>query len=344
MPRRATGTVALAVKKEAVEDEETESRNVSPTPLVAAAAAVTVKDEPKSSIRRVSPKPHRGGSVVGAGAGPSSSSSPALSSRFFPSPSYAAARGRKRKAAGSGLRQAVAIDNRPKIEGGGGGFTGDDSLPDATAPHGAATPTVGLTTAAASSRRRSSRCSMVKKEELGQGIDFPEFFPPAAGATARRVSGSGQGNPSTNIDRKSPRRRAVGGAIDDVCLQRTEKKQKGNEKKAPRKVKVKTQAGREKLEEKPIPPRLAEKAALIIQVMDKLYPDPPIPINHLVRVHPSLCIFSSSCLRISIRQDTLSKAKTCVAFNTFFCDSCFCDVSPPNFSFSCFASPFSRAG
>lgn len=31
-----------------------------------------------------------------------------------------------------------------------------------------------------------------------------------------------------------------------------------------------------------IPQRLAEKAKLIIQVMDALYPEPPIPINHVV--------------------------------------------------------------
>lgn len=295
MPRRATRPVALAVKKEVVEDDEADSRNISPTPLVAAAAAaVPVKDESKSSIRRVSPKAHRGGSVVGAGAGASSSSGPALSSRFFPSPSYAAARGRKRKAAGSGLRQAVAIDNRPKIEGGerGGGFTGDDSLSDTTVLRNAATPAADSTTTAASSQRRSSRCSVVKKEELGEGLDLPERFPPAAGATARRGRGSGQRNPSTNIDRKSPRRRAVGGAMDDVCLQQTEKKQKGKEKKAPRKVKVKTKGGKVELEEKPIPSRLAEKAALIIQVMDKLYPEPPIPINHVVRTRPSFSVFS----------------------------------------------------
>lgn len=37
------------------------------------------------------------------------------------------------------------------------------------------------------------------------------------------------------------------------------------------------------VQEKPaVPPKLAEKVALIIQVMDKLYPNPPIPINHLV--------------------------------------------------------------
>ena len=33
-----------------------------------------------------------------------------------------------------------------------------------------------------------------------------------------------------------------------------------------------------------VPPRVAEKAALIVEVMDALYPDPPIPLNHTVRV------------------------------------------------------------
>lgn len=37
-----------------------------------------------------------------------------------------------------------------------------------------------------------------------------------------------------------------------------------------------------------IPKRMAEKAALIVQVMDTLYPDPPIPLNHTVRLLPPM--------------------------------------------------------
>ncbi|CAN0361637.1 unnamed protein product, partial [Laminaria digitata] len=61
---------------------------------------------------------------------------------------------------------------------------------------------------------------------------------------------------------------------------------KKSPKKADGKVKVKAEAekkqrGRENSSQRKIPPRLAEKAALILSVMDALYPDPPIPINHL---------------------------------------------------------------
>lgn len=323
MPRRATRPVALAVKKEVVDQEEIDSRDTPPTPTPPVAVLVSSKDKPKSSIKRVPTKALRGDSVAGGGGGGGSSCSrPALSSRFFPSPSYSAARGRKRKAASSGsgsnsdgdaasppsksgLCQAVAVDKPPKRGGGGRRFTGDNSLPDtesSAAPLSTTTPAAGSTTTttaaaaapAASSQRRSSRFNVVKKEELEEGLDFPECYPLAAGATACRGRGSGQRSPPTSIDWKSPTRSAVGAAIDDVDLRQTEKKLKGRGKKSPRKVKVKTQEGKEKLEEKPILPRLAEKAALIIQVMDKLYPDPPIPINHLVRTHPIVLPFPSS--------------------------------------------------
>ncbi|CAM9459197.1 unnamed protein product [Pylaiella littoralis] len=308
MPRRATRPVALAVKEEVIDREEIDrsSSIVATLPAAAAAVAASSKDEPKSLIGRVPTKALRGDSVADTGAGASPCSSPALSSRFFPSPSFSAARGRKRKAAGggcgssrgdssmalpsvrSGPRQAVAVHNRAKKEEGGGrgGFAGDDSPPHtkkSLAPQSAQIPTAGFTiaAAAATSQRRSSRFNMVKKEELGEGVDFPEYFPPAACASARRARGSEQRNPFTSIDRESPRRRAVAAAIDEEGVQQTQKKQEDKGKKVPRKVKIKTQGVGEKLEERPIPPRLAEKAALIVQVMDKLYPDPPIPINHV---------------------------------------------------------------
>lgn len=46
-----------------------------------------------------------------------------------------------------------------------------------------------------------------------------------------------------------------------------------------------------------IPKRMVEKAALIVQVMDTLYPDPPIPLNHTVRLLRQMPTQQNTCSR-----------------------------------------------
>lgn len=281
MPRRATRSAFFSVKKEASDAEEADVDAV-PHPA------------PESSNRLAATRALRSGptaapAAASAGAAPASSSSASgavPTSRFFASPSPCAAPGRKRKAAAerggtgatlpsarSGLRRAVAVkeeltDQEAQRAGGEqGGFKSGVALPgsepanarDRVAAARAGAP--AAPTAAVGAQRRSRRLDAVKKEEL---VDPPARFPAA-----------------------------VGGAPADggVGAQQTQKKRRGAVKQeAHKKVKAGARGGGGAVREKPVPPRLAEKAALILQVMDKLYPDPPIPINHLVsreRVDPS---------------------------------------------------------
>lgn len=81
-------------------------------------------------------------------------------------------------------------------------------------------------------------------------------------------------NASNENDAKPTRRRA--GAGSTLAAYQQQNKKNEITKAEEEKQKENKVVGRK------IPPRLAEKAALIIQVMDILYPNPPIPINHVV--------------------------------------------------------------
>lgn len=281
MTRRSA---SCAVKKEMVNDNEEFDGNT----------------DTKPALRR--------GSAAATASAAASRSSPVLTSRFFPSPSSCPARGRKRKSADggcgsggasgvkSGLGQAPTVKKEPTEESGRGegrarargGWTGGGSRSgqaQAQIPDGlgiASTPS-----AAAAGARRSSRFNAVKEEVLAEELELPRHLLAAAGAATAFERGDGRDT--------TPMRMAAGrlGAKQETDIKREGKgkkaativKQEGGGKRTSKRAKIEAQAEKEPQveEEKPVPPRLAEKAALIAQVMDKLYPDPPIPINHLVR-------------------------------------------------------------
>ncbi|CAM9782596.1 unnamed protein product [Ectocarpus fasciculatus] len=261
---RRTRSGFCAVKKEELDDEAfgTDAPSSLPT------GTCVVKDEPKSSIIRLAPNTSQGGSTASAtSAAGSAHPEPSETSRYFDSSPRV--RGSKRKAAasvtGSAGGSCATGGRSSRLRGASDGTRRASRL--------SATPPSAITAvyAVGAQRRSSGRLNAAKKEELTSALELPEPSPSGAKRRAK-------GDASTNGDRKPPRRRAVAATKEEVCVQASEE---GKGKKKPRtKAKAKTEKG-EGVRERVIPPRLAEKAALIIQVMDELYPDPPIPINHL---------------------------------------------------------------
>eukprot|EP00903_Cladosiphon_okamuranus_P008226 g7919.t1 len=275
MPRRTTRSAWFSVKKEA-DTEDADSRAASDTALVNDEHDLS-SGSPQTRSLRSGPRPAPAPPAASAAAAPAFSSSgtsgPVSTSRFFASPSASAAKGRKRKApesggtgaAVSGLGRAIAVKEEPQHQGvqqsgaraGRGGFTGGANLSgseSAGTRNRVATACATATPGVVGAQRRSSRVKAVKKEEP---LHLPESFLPATGAAAA----------NSGVDMMQARRKKRNGRM-------------GKQKEAT-KVEAEGQGGGDGVEEKPVPPRLAEKTALIIQVMDKLYPNPPIPINHL---------------------------------------------------------------
>lgn len=127
--------------------------------------------------------------------------------------------------------------------------------------------------------RQGTTRAVVKQEAKAAQVDGPV------------CSRGSQDNASKGNVVKRERRRVGDARVQGPSSPKTIKREKAVVKKGPRKadskVKVKAEQkgrGGENAGRKKISPRLAEKAALIISVMDALYPDPPIPINHVVRV------------------------------------------------------------
>lgn len=258
---RRTRSGFCAVKKEELVDE---LFGVD-TPSLPTGTSV-VKEERGSSTRRLTPNTNQRGSTASAtSAGGSADPEPYETSRYFDS--SPPVRGRKRKAAAS-VNGNCTTGGKSSRQRGAGVGTRKASRLSATPP--SATTAV---CAVGTQRRSSSRLNTVKKEELTSALELSE---PSPSDTKRRA----KGDASTNGDCKPLRRRAVVATTSEVCVQASEEGK--GKKKARAKAKAKIEKG-EGVREWAIPPRLAEKAALIIQTMDKLYPDPPIPINHLVR-------------------------------------------------------------
>ncbi|CAB1102234.1 unnamed protein product [Ectocarpus sp. CCAP 1310/34] len=250
-----------AVKKEELDDE------LFGTDTPPSTGTCAIKGELKSSIRRQTPNTNRGGSKTPATSAGGSGREPPETSRYFDS--SLPVRGRKRKVAASVTGPAegsCTTGSKSRRHRGTGDGTGKASKLSATSP----SATTGF--CAVGARRRSSRTlNAVKKEELTSALELPE---PSPSDAKRRT----KGDTSTIGDCKPLRRRAAVAAKGEVCVQASE------EGKGKKKARTKAKANIEKrgeVRERAIPPRLAEKAALIIQIMDKLYPDPPIPINHL---------------------------------------------------------------
>lgn len=138
--------------------------------------------------------------------------------------------------------------------------------------------------------KEEATAPVAKEEPTALVVKEEPTAPPVEGAGFARDS---QDNASIGNPVKRERRRRVGGTRGPKpSIPQTVKLEKQIAKKSPKKadgkIKVRAEAekkqrGRENSSQKKIPPRLAEKAALILSVMDALYPDPPIPINHLVR-------------------------------------------------------------
>lgn len=130
--------------------------------------------------------------------------------------------------------------------------------------------------------------AVAKQETTGRSAIKREAKAPVEeGAGLSRGS---QDNASKGNLVKREKRRVGGARVPGPSSPKTMKREKTAIKKSPikaeRKVKIKAEQkrkGGENYGRKKIPPRLIEKAALIINVMDALYPDPPIPINHVVR-------------------------------------------------------------
>ena len=167
---------------------------------------------------------------------------------------------------------------------------GGDALVQKKASHGVAKPEP-----AAVVRHRKTGRVLVKeeaseavvKEEAAATVVKKESTAPVEPAGFALCS---QDDASTGNNVKRERRRAGGarglGTSSPQTMERDKKIGKKSPREADRKVKVKPEKkrrGGENISPKKISPRLAEKAALIINVMDALYPDPPIPINHVVR-------------------------------------------------------------
>eukprot|EP00904_Undaria_pinnatifida_P013322 jgi/Undpi1/911/HiC_scaffold_10.g04375.m1 len=124
--------------------------------------------------------------------------------------------------------------------------------------------------------RQGTTRAVVKQEAKAAQVDGPV------------CSRGSQDNASKGNVVKRERRRVGDARVQGPSSPKTIKREKVVVKKSPRKadskVKVKAEQkgrGGENAGRKKISPRLAEKAALIISVMDALYPDPPIPINHV---------------------------------------------------------------
>lgn len=280
MARRTRSSV-FAIKEELVDGDDIIHKSV-PT-------------QPESSDRRLrnvlrSATTASAVAALGAAATCASPSASSVStSRFFP-PSSSSLRGQKRKGAGCPpllpgrtSKAAEAGDEAQAVSKG------------ATAPLSAKAPigAVAFPTSVERQRRSSSRASAVKMEESAGDIKLEEHSPTAVSAAAAGtvvVSEARKGGSSMRADRKPTGRRAALAKVGEEGLQHTEKKLGRKMGKARRKAKTEAQTGArgpkaEESRDKPVSPRLAEKAALIIQVMDKLYPDPPIPINHMVRIY-----------------------------------------------------------
>lgn len=260
---RRTRSGFCAVKKEELDDE------LFGTDTPPSTGTCVIKDEPKSSIRRQTPNTNQGGSATSAtSAGGRGDPEPSETSRYFDS--SPPVRGRKRKAVASVTGPAGAnytTGGESRRHRGAVDGTRKASKLSATPP----SATTGVC-AVGTQRRSSGRLNAVKKEELTSALELPEPSP----SDAKRKT---KGDASTNGDCKPLRRRAAVATKGEVCVQASEEGKR--KKKARTKAKAKIEKG-EGVRERAIPPRLAEKAALIIQIMDKLYPDPPIPINHLV--------------------------------------------------------------
>lgn len=284
MARRTRSSIST-VKEEVIDGEDivhdARIQMQSPTP------AADPQGEPEPSTGRVrnvlrGTRTAAATSAAGAAAAdPPPHSSPGTTSRFFPS-SSSSLTGRKRKPMSSSapLRRGASAAVGTGVEEG--------VVPKATTSDTPRTPTGALAIPPAVDipRRSSSRLHAVKMEELAGVVKLEEIsFAAAAGATSEVP----KGDPSIGTGRKPSGRRAAVARIGDGKLQHTEKKRERKMRKVPKKAKIEAQTGLggttvDKPRDTLVSPRLAEKAALILQVMDKLYPDPPIPINHVVRM------------------------------------------------------------
>ncbi|CAM9695279.1 unnamed protein product [Ectocarpus sp. 4 AP-2014] len=260
---RRTRSGFCAVKKEELDDELFGTDTPSPP-----TGTCVIKDEPKSSIRRQTPHTNQGSSTTSSiSAGGSGDPESSETSRYFDS--SPPVRGRKRKAAASVTGPAganCATGGESRRHRGAVDGTGKASKLSTTPP----SATTGVC-AVGTRRRRSVRLNAVKKEELTSVLELPESSP----SDAKRRT---KGDASTNGGCKPLRRQAAVATKGEVRVQASEGG-RGKEK-ARTKTKAEIKKG-EEVRERAIPPRLAEKAALILQIMDRLYPDPPIPINHL---------------------------------------------------------------
>ena len=182
---------------------------------------------------------------------------------------------------------------QPKPEGyRTGQRTGGDALARKKPLHGVAKPEP----AAVVGHRKTGRVvvkkeateAAVKEEAAETVVKEEEAAAPVEGAGFCRGSrdSASIGNPVKRERRRVGGGRGPGTSSSPQAMKRKEKNGKNSARKADRKVKVKAEGkrgGGENISPKKIAPRLAEKAALILNVMDALYPDPPIPINHMVR-------------------------------------------------------------
>lgn len=181
---------------------------------------------------------------------------------------------------------------QPKPEGHRTGqHTGGHALARKKPPHGVAKPEP----AAVVGHRKTGRVvvkeeatEVAVKEEAAETVVKEEATAPVEGAGFARGSrdSAPMGNPVKRERRRVGGARGPGTSSSPQTMAREKKVGKKSPRKADRKVKVKAEekrGGGENISRKKIPPRLAEKAALILNVMDTLYPDPPIPINHVVR-------------------------------------------------------------
>jgi len=276
-------SVSREVKEEVVDNDTNEE--------------IDGNSDPQPGLRR--------GSAAATASAAATRSSPALTSRFFPSPSSCPARVRKRKSADggcvggdargakSGLGQAPTVKEEPTDEesgsggrgrGGGGRVSRNSRSGSTQAEIKRASPASTGSAGGAGTQRRSSRFDAAKKEELPEEPELPRRLPATAAALER---GGGRG---TKLMRMATGRLGVKnetGVKQEGTGKETSTgvKQEGGGRKASKRAKIEAQGEGEPQvkEEKLVPPRLAQKAALIAQVMDRLYPNPPIPINHLVR-------------------------------------------------------------